>query len=251
MPYPSDLTDTQWVIIESLLPRTKDRGTPRKHSIREIMNAIFFICKTGCPWRYLPKDYPPWSTVYKYFLYLNNKNYFEQMNSALTKTARKAVGRKETPSLVCIDSQSVKGDVNLREKGIDGNKKVIGRKRHIVTDVLGLILFCTITAANVSDIHPGRDFLEKIQAIKTIEKVLVDKGYPGLQSKNSKPIVEITSKNSEIEGFVPVFKRWVVERTFAWLNRQRRLAKDYEVNPVHHEAMVYIAMSKIILNRIG
>ena len=192
MPYPSDLSDAQWKVIEPLLPVTIDRAIKRKYPKRSLIDAIFYVNKTGCQWRYLPIDYPPWSTVYKFFRNLSNKNIFEKINSELTKKARKKVGRNETPSLVCIDSQSIKGDVNLLEKGIDGNKKIIGRKRHIVTDVLGLIFFCTVTAANIADINPGRDFIEKIQRIETVEKILVDRGYQGLQCNTSKPVIEIT-----------------------------------------------------------
>jgi transposase len=251
MSYPSDLTDEQWKIIEPLLPAPRERGNPRKYAKRDILNGIFYVCKTGCQWRYLPHDLPPWKTVYRYFQELTDKKIFEKINTALVQLTRTKAGRNPTPSLVCIDSQSVKGDVNCVDKGIDGNKKVVGRKRHIVTDVLGLVLFCVVTAANVADIGPGKDFVEVISDIGTVKKILVDRGYQGLSSPDTGLRIDITSKDPTIAGFVPVFKRWVVERTFAWLSRQRRLAKDYERNSGNQEAMVYIAMTRIMLSRIA
>ena len=164
---------------------------------------------------------------------------------------REKSGRKKTPSLVCIDSQSVKGDVNLEDKGIDGNKKVKGRKRHIVVDVLGLLLFCSITAANVSDINPGKGFISDLKNLPSLEKVLVDKTYQGMNGDYDNFNVEVSSKKTEQVGFVPIHKRWVVERTFAWLSRQRRLAKEYEFKIDHQKSMIYTAMSKIILRRLA
>ena len=138
-----------------------------------MLNAIFYLNKTGCQWRYLPADFAPWKSVYSYFRRLCAKNSFEKINSYLNINIRIKEGRDPKPSLLCIDSQSVDGDVNLDQKGIDGNKKVKGRKRHIVTDVLGLIFFCMITAANVSDSHPGREFVSKMSENKRLKKVLV------------------------------------------------------------------------------
>ncbi len=250
MLYPSDLTDKQWEVIEPLLPNPRERGKPRKYPKRAILNAIFYVCKTGCQWRYLPREFPPWQTVYRYFRELNDKKCFEKMNATLVTLTRTMNGRNPMPSLVCIDSQSIKGDVHCEDKGIDGNKKILGRKRHIITDVLGLILFCTVTAANIADITIGRELVKKIETIDTVKKILVDKGYQGLHSEKETISVEITSKDPDIKGFVPVFKRWVVERSFAWISRQRRLAKDFEREVNNQEAMIYIAMLKIMLGRI-
>jgi putative transposase len=249
--YPSNLNDNQWDLIKDLLPQTKTGGYQRKHSKREMLNAIFYINKTGCQWRYLPGDFPPWSAVYSYFRRLCAKNLFERINAYLNGKIRLSDGRDANPSLYCIDSQSVDGDVNLDQKGIDGHKKVKGRKRHIVTDVLGLIFFCIITAANVSDIHPGREFIDQMSLNDRLEKVLVDSAYQGISGKHGKFTVEVSSKKLEQDGFVPLHKRWVVERTFAWLNRQRRLARDYEFDTSHQRSMIYIGMSKIMLNRLA
>ena len=139
--YPSDLTDKKWLILPEIISTRKAGGFKRKYSERELLNAIFYINKIGCQWRYLPSDDPPWQSVHRYFTKLTNKGVFEKINDFLRERVREKSGEKKTPSLVCIDSQSVKGDVNLKDKGIDGNKKVKGRKRPIVVDVLGLFLF--------------------------------------------------------------------------------------------------------------
>ena len=251
MPYPSDLTNTEWSIIQQILPHKIERGFKRKYSERELLNAIFYVNKTGCQWRYLPSDYPPWQSVHRYLTQLNNRGIFEKINNTLRVMVRQKVNRKESPSLVCIDSQSVKGDVNIEDSGIDGNKKVKGRKRHLAVDVLGLILFCTITAANVADIHPGRSFVSKLKNLPNLKKVLVDSAYQGLNGNHGKFDVEVSSKKPEQVGFVPLHKRWVVERTFAWLSRQRRLAKEYELTKDHQTSMVFVAMSRIMLRRLS
>ena len=250
MPYPSDLSDAQWQHITSVLPVIKGRGSKRKYEKRSLFNAIFYLVKTGCQWRHLPTDFPPWQSVYNFYRDMEFRGLFEKLNQDLREKIRNLEGRDKNPSLVCIDSQSVRGDVNLQEKGIDGNKKVKGRKRHVVVDVLGLIIFCTITAANISDIHPGREFIKQLSGAPRLEKVLLDKGYQGFEGKYGNFKVEISSKNKEIEGFVPVHKRWVVERTFAWLNRQRRLCRDYEVDIDNQKAMIFVGISKIMLNRL-
>ena len=250
--YPSNLSDKQWKLIEDELPRSPGkRGFPQKHSRRDLMNAIFYLNKTGCQWRYLPKDFPPWKAVYSYFMRLSSKNIFEKLNAKFSITLRVAAGRNPNPSLVCIDSQSVDGDVVLEEKGIDGNKKIKGRKRHIVTDVMGLIILCMLTPANEADIHQGQRFINQLQSFLGIEKALVDSAYLGIAGENGKITVEVSGKISNQKGFVPIAKRWVVERTFSWLKRQKRLARDYEVDPHHGRSMVFIGMFKIILNRLA
>ncbi len=249
--YPSNLNNKQWNLIKAFLPKSKPGGYERKHSKREMLNAIFYLNKTGCQWRYLPGDFAPWKSVYSYFRRLCAKNIFEQINLYLNIKVRLKDSRNPKPSLLCIDSQSVEGDVNLDQKGIDGNKKVKGRKRHIVTDVLGLIFFCIITAANLSDSHPGREFIKKMLANNRLKKVLVDAAYQGMSGQQEHFKVEVSSKKPEQKGFIPLHKRWVVERTFAWLKRQRRLARDYEFDSSHQCSMVYIGMSKIMLNRLA
>ena len=250
MAYPSDLRDKEWQILQEIIPTRRVMGFKRKYFERVLLNAIFYINKTGCQYRYLPSDYPPWQSVHRYFTKLTNEGVFEKINDFLRERVREKAGRNKTPSLVCIDSKSVKGDINLEAKGIDGNKKVKGRKRHIVVDVLGLLLFCTITAANVSDVHPEKDFISDLRSLPRLKKVLVDKGYQGMNGDYDNFNVEVSSKKPEQVGFIPIHKRWVVERTFAWLSRQRRLAKEYEFKIDHQKAMIYTAMSRIMLRRL-
>lgn len=250
MSYPSDLSDSQWKHIDANLPTVKVRGSKRKYEKRALFNALFYLVKTGCQWRYLPSDFPPWKSVYYFYRDMEFRGVFEKLNQDLREKIRTLEGRYKDPSLVCIDSQSVRGDINLEEKGIDGNKKVKGRKRHVAVDVLGLILLCAVTAANVSDIHSGREFINELSGSPRLEKILLDKGYQSLEGQYGGFKVEISSKDKELKGFVPVHKRWVVERTFSWLNRQRRLCRDYEVNVDNQKAMIFVGMSKIMLNRL-
>ena len=249
MPYPSDLSEEQWSIIEPLIPATKARGVKRKYAKREMMNAIFYLNKTGCHWRYLPSDFPPWGNVYHFFQNLTDRGVFEKINTALRKEIRTRDNRDKDPSLICIDSQSIKGDVNLQESGIDGNKKIKGRKRHIAVDVLGLIVLCAVTAANTADIHPARDFIKQLSHQPRLEKVLVDKAYQGLEGKMHKFEVQVTSKKPEQEGFVPIFKRWVVERSLGWLEKCRRLWKNCERFLESSLAMMQLAFISLLLRR--
>ena len=248
MGYPSDLTDEQWNLIAHLLEKKTTGCFIQKYAKRDLLNGILYINKTGGHWRYLPKDYPPWSSVYQYFKHLSRKKMFEYINSVLSVMIRANCGRALTPSLVCIDSQCVKGDVNIHEKGFNGHKKVHGRKRHIFTDVLGLIVCCLITPANTADVKAGNILIKKA-VMDTIKKVLGDTAYNDLELPEGVEL-EISAKPPSSKGFVPLKIRWVVERTFAWLSRQRRLAKDYEVRIDHQESMVYVGMLKIMLKKV-
>lgn len=251
MGYPTDLSDSDWTKIAHILEPKHSHGFTAKYSKRDQFNAILYINKTGCQWRFLPNDFPPWNSVYKFFVKLLRRGVFKLISHVLTIMLRVSAGRNIDPSLACIDSQSVKGDVNLEQKGIDGNKKVNGRKRHIMTDVMGLILGCIVTPANEHDLEPGKRLLEKAAFTSDLVKVLVDQAYKKLELPNKNIKVEIASKPPSSKGFVPIHKRWVVERTFAWLARQRRLAKEYEYKVEHQVAMVYIGMIKIMLNKLS
>ena len=218
MTYPRDLNDKQWNLIKPLLPPEKEMGRPRIYERRSLVNGILYIMKTGCFWEYLPSDFPAWKSVYHYFMILSNNDIWEEINAHLRKTVRKSVGRDENPSLVAIDSQSVKGDVNLEAKGIDGNKKVNGRKRHIAVDVLGLVIACMITSANTSDISAGRDIANKLcdnHNNPRMQKIVADSAYKSLQASTGGIKVDISEKDPNVKGFIPVRHRWIVERTFA------------------------------------
>ena len=262
--YPSDLTDVEWGIIKAILEVVEPyrTGRPVETDYREIWNAIFYINRTGCQWRYLPHDFPPWTTVnYHYMKWLRNGVY-GQVNDALRGRLRQEEGRNETPSAGLIDSQSVKGTVEsgVEESGIDGGKLVKGRKRHIATDTNGYLLEVVSHAANTADSVGGREVLRRLfDRIHTIQLIWADGSYPGLVDwalEELGCIIEIVNKkkNSEgedIKGFQVLPRRWVVERTFAWLNFYRRLVKDYERTVESSESFLYLANIRMVLSSIA
>jgi transposase len=265
--YPTDLTNAQWAIIEALLPETEPAapgGRPPVHSKREIVNAILYLTRSGCAWRMLPKDLPPWRTVYGYFaqwrddgtLDLVHDTLREELRATKEKKGRKS--RNPTPSGGVIDSQSLRGadTVSKATRGYDAGKKVNGRKRHIVTDTLGLLLIVMVTTASVQDRDGGADILKLThKLVPTLRHIFADGGYAGRLVAKAKRYwkitVEVVKKPPEQHGFSVLPRRWVVERTFAWLMRWRRLVRDYERFPETHEAFVKWAMVGLMLNRLS
>jgi putative transposase len=238
-PYPTDLTDAQWLIIEPLIPPAKRGGRSRAVCPREILNAIFYILRGGCSWRLLPHDFPPWQTVYGYFRAWQKAHVWEEINDALREAVRIEAGREAQPSMGLIDSQSVKTTSVAGERGLDPFKSVKGRKRHILVDTMGLLL--------AKAIAKGFDRLELI---------LADGGYESQALLDWLAIrihwvFELVKRPEGQKGFVVQAQRWVVERTFAWLGRYRRLSKDYEVLPESSEAFIYLAMIHLMLQRLG
>ena len=258
--YPSDLTDRQWELIELLLPEPPagPAGRPLEHSKREIVNAILYVTRTGCAWRMLPKDFPPWQTVYRYFRAWRQDGTLNRMHDALRERVRaKQQGRNPQPSAGIVDSQSVKGadTVAKATRGYDAAKKINGRKRHIVTDTLGLLLVVIVTAACVHDRDGGRGILKLLKAaLPGVRHVFADGGYQGqliaIAKRAWEIVVEVVKKPAEQVGFAVLPRRWVVERTFSWLLRWRRLVRDYERLPETHEAFVKWAMVGLMLNRL-
>lgn len=249
--YPTDLTDTQWNTIVQFL----DDNRKRKYSVRVILNALFYLNKTGCHWRMLPTDLPSWKLVYYYFCKWNADGTLEEILEVLRVHIRKKHGRNESPSLAIIDSQSVKmsRQANI-EKGIDGGKNVKGRKRHIIVDSMGLILAVVVHAANEHDSKAA------IKVIKTLKyrfpglvRIVADAGYRGELADKIKLsfglIMQIVMRKDS-KKFEVLPQRWIVERTFSWFESYRRLAKDFERSPKTSEAMVKIASIKIMLNKI-
>lgn len=259
--YPSDLTDQQWKLIESLLPDPPvgPAGRPPKHSKREIVNAILYLNRTGCAWRMLPKDFPPWQTVYWYFRAWGENGTLDRLHDALREQVRaKQEKRDPDPSAGIVDSQSVKGadTVSKATRGYDAGKKINGRKRHIVTDTLGLLLVVMVTAASIQDRAGGRGILERLRSLAPgVRHVFADGGYQGQLIEIAKRLwgiaIEVVKKPAEQIGFAVLPRRWVVERTFSWLLRWRRLARDYERLPEVHEALVKWAMVGLMLNRLA
>ena len=253
--YTSDLTDAEWAQIEPLLPDDKAVGRPREVDLQEILNAIYYRADNGVKWRNLPSDFPAWQTVYGYFRRWVQSGIWERINQALVSLVRRSVGREAEPSLTIIDSQSVQlGQPGGAEIGVDGNKGVKGRKRHIAVDVLGLVLKCHVSAANCADVKMAPWVLFWVlEQYGRIEKILADKGYRGDLLEDIPAvygvILEISARVSsgpfEVEPL-----RWIVERTWAWLDKARSLARDYEGLPENHAGMVYVVMIRLMLRRL-
>jgi putative transposase len=250
--YPSDLTDSQWQVIENLI----NNGRKRKYGMRTITDALLYITKSGCQWRMLPKNYPPWESVYYYFRKWKSYGIIEEVHDYLVSKVRKKSNKKETPSVGIIDSQSAKA-INVCQGGLgyDGGKKIKGRKRHIVVDTLGMVLAVVIHPANI---HDSKAAIEVFQALKDkyingIVKIFADGGYQGetlsdWAKQKMGWIVEVVKRN-ETGKFKVLPKRWIVERTFAWISFQRRMSKDYERYPESSQAFVHLSMVRVMLNR--
>jgi transposase len=256
-PYPSDLTDEQWALIEPMVS-VKPGGRPAKHPRRRIVEAILYVTRTGCAWRSLPHDFPPWESVYGYFKRWNADGTTDRIHDALRAAARDAAGRDPMASAGIVDAQSVKGadTVGAKTRGYDAGKKVNGRKRHVVVDTVGLLVVVLVTAASVQDRDGGRLVLAKARiAMPSIALVWADGGYAGRCVEIARRLLHITlSIVKKPEGqrtFEVLPRRWVVERTLSWLVRCRRLDRDYERRPEHAEAMVKWAMIGLMTRRLA
>lgn len=246
------LTDSQWEFIKEYLPVQRKR----KYDLRDITNAILYILRTGVQWRNLDARYPAWQSVYYYFRLWSKDGTLESLNAALNQRERLSQGKKATPSLVCIDSQSVKVAPFIQEeKGIDGNKRINGRKRHLLVDSIGLVWAVVVHAADQHDGTQAHRLLEYVLGyLHRMKKVLADQAYKKVflawVEQNILGLeVELSSKPPSAQGFVPVKFRWVCERSFAWFNFFRRHSKDYEKTTMSAEAWILWANCQIILNR--
>jgi putative transposase len=254
--YPSDLSDGQFALLEPHIPKAKHGGRKRTVDMRAVLDAIFYLTKTGCQWRYLPHDFPPKSTVYDYFAQWRADGTWDHFLRILATALRVEAAKETTPSLVIIDSQSVKTVGQAGEHSYDGNKKINGRKRHILVDTLGLLMAVVVTGAGVLDGAGAKQLLAEITKDKfpRLKKVLGDAAY----SKCELPIwiakngfYELWIKDREAGGGFRVIQwRWIVERTFAWLGRYRRNSKDYEVLTESSEAMIRISSIHRMLNKL-
>jgi transposase len=247
-----ELTDSQWEIIEKLL----EDNRPLKHELRVIVNSILWITRTGAQWRNLESKYPPWQSVYYYFRKWSKNGLWKDLLQSLVKAERIRQQRSESPSLVAVDSQSVKISCLIDQEtvGIDGGKKVNGRKRHIAVDSLGLPLAVHVSPADVHDSEGGMDLLQQLEDWEeNIELILADNAYGGEFKKMAEAAygykVDTSQRPPSQKGFVPQKGRWQVERTFAWLNFFRRLSRDFEKTTCSAEAFIRIAFINIILNR--
>jgi len=250
--YASDVTEREWALIAPHLPAARPGGRPRSACLRRVLNAVFYLLQTGCQWRMLPRDFPPRSTVYGYFRAWIAAGVWAHLHDVLYRRTRDLEGRDESPTAAIIDSQSVKTGADAREMvGFDAGKRVKGRKRHLVTDMLGLMLRVEVHSAGVQDRDGAALVLERITGrFPFIERFFADAGYQGSRVAAAAPRpVEIIKRTDA--GFVVQPKRWVVERTFAWASINRRLAKDFERFAATAQALFQIAMIKLMSRRIA
>jgi putative transposase len=258
--YPSDLTDAQWGLIAHLVPAAKHHPNLQKpvHERRQIVNGILYLLRTGCQWRHIPHDLPPWQIIYHYFYVWNPAGVVNRIVRELHLKLRKAERRRPQPTLGIIDSQSAKTtEVAAQEaRGFDAGKKVKGRKRHILVDVCGVVLAVLVTVASVQDRDGAVPLIHAAHTdFGTISKILVDGAYVGHVIDEAEAAtgidVEVTKRNEEARGFVPVRWRWIVERTFGWLGRYRRTSKDYERFCETEEYVVKWTMAAVLLRRLA
>ncbi len=253
--YPTDLSDEQWKLLETMLPPSELVGRKRSVNLRSIFNALCYLARSGCQWRMLPKEYPKWQTVYYYFRRWRETEYFVTLNHRLRRKLRLGIGKQPDASAAIIDSQSVKTDEQAASKGYDAGKKVKGRKRHILVDTLGLLLTAKVLAADIQDRDGAKILFSEIkEQMPRLQLIWADGGYRGKLilwvAAQCLWMLEIVKRSDREKLFKVLPKRWIVERTFSWLNRNRRLSKDYERKTESSEAFLYLSMSVLMLKRI-
>ncbi len=255
--YPTDLTDAQWELVRELLPPRQRLGRKQTYDRRQVVNAVLYLVRTGCQWRMLPREYPPWKTTYQIFYRWRVNGVWDQVHEKLRDRVRREEGKSRSPTAGVIDSQSVKTTEIGGEKGYDAGKKVNGRKRHIVVDTLGLLLAVVVHSADQQDQDGACLVLYKLwERIKSLKVIFGDSAYgreglPAFVRGTLGWILQPVLRPVTARGFVVLPKRWIVERTFAWIGRSRRHSKDYERNPATSETLIQISMIHLMVKRLA
>jgi len=255
--YASDTTEEEWAVISPFMPRESRRGRPRTTALRAVTDAIFYIAQTGCQWRLLPKEFPPYTTVQRYFYRWRDDGTWQKINHHLVMLTREAEGRDASPTAGVIDSQSVKTTEAGGPRGFDAGKKIKGRKRHFLTDTAGILIAGIVHEASIQDRDGAPALLRLIRsAFPWLRHVFADGGYAGNKLRNTlraigRWTIEIVKRSNTAKGFKLLPRRWVVERTIAWLNRNRRLAKDFEATIESAETWLMIASVKLLSRRLA
>ena len=255
-PYPTDLPDAEWDLIKDLIPPPKPGGRHRELDMRAVCNAIFSVVDGGITWRMLPQEYPTWPSVYWYFSPWRDRGDWQRRHDTLRAQVRQQAGRHKHPTAGCLDSQSVKPTALGGERGDESGTKVQGRQRPLLVDTLGLLRAVIVTAAGVSDPAGARFLFARLGgACKKRPLIGVDGGYRGhlveWVAQHMRFILRVPLRPDGWKGFVLLPRRWVVERTWAWLNQSRRLSQDYERLPKSSEAMIYLSMTRLMLRRLA
>jgi transposase len=250
--YPSDLTDEEWSAVESFMPKAGLTGSPRRTDLREVLNAIRYLVRSGCEWRMLPIHFPPWQTVYWWFRRLARRLMFQTIHEIALMIDRARNGRTVEPSAAVLDSQSIKAPAARGTRGYDGAKKIVGRKRHIAVDTDGRLLMVNLTTADIADSTGAQAMLDAlVKRWPRIKHLFADSAYDRRQLLDKAAFLDFTVeivKRTEA-AFVVLPRRWGVERTFGWMTRHRRLVRDYEARMDVSHAMIDIAMASLLIRR--